>query len=131
MIFVFLLLGVVLIVAAVRNSQGALFSALGEDVPGYFVWAAALLALGAIGWVPGLKPVSRGLLALVIVVLVLHNYQNIIKGFQNAGKFQASGNAGATAPSGIGSPAATGAASSWMPSWLQKLIQPNIGSVAQ
>ena len=87
MIIILLLIGVILIVSAVRNSQGALFTALGQDVPGFFVWAAALLALGAVGWIPGLKPISRGLLALVIVVLILRNYQNIIKGFQNAGKF--------------------------------------------
>lgn len=44
------------------------------------VWGAAVFAVGAIGWIPGLSPVSRGLLALVLVVIVLQNYQNIIEG---------------------------------------------------
>jgi|SRR5215469_7251330 len=79
-----LLIGVVLIVAAVRNSQGALFSAIQTDVPEFFVWAAAIVALGIIGYVPGLKPISKALLALVIIVLLVGNYQNILSGFQNA-----------------------------------------------
>lgn len=84
MILVALLIGAILVVAAIRNSQDALFAALGTDVPGFVIWAAAIFALGAIGFVPGLKPVSRGLLALVIVVLVLNNYQKILGGFTSA-----------------------------------------------
>lgn len=88
MILVALFVGAVLIVAAIRNSQAALFQALSTDVPGYVVWAAALLALGLIGFVPGLKPISRGLLALVLVVIVMQNYQAIITGFQSVSKGQ-------------------------------------------
>lgn len=86
MIFLALIIGVVLIVAAVRNSQGALFTALMQDVPDFVVWAAAIIALGAVGYVPGLKPVSRGLLMLVITVIVLRNYKNVLTGFQTAWK---------------------------------------------
>jgi hypothetical protein len=84
MILIALLIGVIVIVAAIRNSQGALVSALGQDVPGFVIWAAALFAVGAVGYVPGLKPVSRGLLALIILVLILRNYQAVISGFQAA-----------------------------------------------
>lgn len=84
MILVALVIGVVLIVAAIRNSQGALFSALGQDIPGFVVWAAAIVAVGALGFIPGLKPVSRGLLALVLIVIVLNNYQAILQGFTTA-----------------------------------------------
>lgn len=86
MLLVALFIGAILIVSAIRNSQGALFTALYEDVPGFVTWAAAILAIGAVGFVPGLKPISRGLLALIIVVLVLRNYQGIIGGFQSAWK---------------------------------------------
>ncbi len=82
MILIALLIGAVIIIAAIRNSQGALFTALGQDVPGFVVWAAALFAVGAVGYVPGLKPVSRGLLALILLVLILRNYQGVISGFQ-------------------------------------------------
>lgn len=83
MTFFALIIGIALIVAAMRNSQDALFSAIGTDVPNFIVWAAAIFALGAIGFVPGLKPVSRALLALVITVLIVTNYKKIIAGFEN------------------------------------------------
>lgn len=79
-----LVIGITLIVAAVRNSQGALFTALEADVPKFVVWAAAIIAVGAIGAIPGLKPVSRWLLALVIIVIIINNYKKLVTGFQNA-----------------------------------------------
>lgn len=84
MLLVALFIGVILIVAAIRNSQNALFSALVEDVPAYIVWGAAIVAVGAIGYIPGLKPASRAMLALIFVVIVLKNYDTIIKGFKSA-----------------------------------------------
>ena len=77
---VILIIGVVVIVAAIRDTHEKLFGALAEDLPAFMVWAAAVFALGAIGWIPGMNPVSRGLLALVIVVIVLTNYKAIIGG---------------------------------------------------
>ena len=43
-----------------------------------------ILAVGAIGLIPGLKGPSRLLMGLVITVLIVNNYQKLIKGFQNA-----------------------------------------------
>lgn len=112
MILIALVIGIILIVAAIRNSQAALFTALGQDVPAYVVWAAAIVAVGAVGWIPGLRPVSRGLLALVILVIILRNYQGILAGFQNAAAPSAATNApaatngsstaGAVQPNGVG-----------------------------
>jgi Flp pilus assembly pilin Flp len=79
-----LFLGIILIVAAVRNSQGALFSALGTDVPKFVIWGAAIIAVGMIGAIPGLKTPSRLLLGLVVTVLIVNNYQKLISGFQSA-----------------------------------------------
>ena len=76
-----ILLGVVLIVAAIRNTQGDLFSALGTDIPAFATWAAAIFALALIGYLPGMRPVSRGLMALVILVIVMRNYQTILSSF--------------------------------------------------
>lgn len=81
MILIVLFIGTILLVAALRNTYGALFSDLGQDVPKFITWAAAILALGAIGFVPGLKPISRGLMALVLLVIVFQNYSDILKGF--------------------------------------------------
>lgn len=82
MILLALFLGVVLIASAIRGNYADLFAALSQDVPGFVVWGAALFAVGVIGFIPGLKPVSRGLMALVIVVIVLNNYQKILDGFK-------------------------------------------------
>lgn len=110
MTLVLLFIGIIIVVAAFRNSQGALFTALYEDVPGYVTWAAAIFAIGAVGFIPGLRPVSRGILALVIVVIVLRNYQNIIKGFQDVWQ-----NPPTATPAGSGSNA-SGSSGSLLPS---------------
>lgn len=115
MILVAIFIGIVLVVAAVRNSQGTLFAALKEDVPAFVVWAAAILAIGAIGFIPGLKPVSRGLLTLIVVVIVLRNYQNIISGFQNVWQ-------NPPKPGGNGSGSSTGSGS--LASLIPKILQP-------
>lgn len=81
-----LIIGLILIVSAVRNSQADLFSALKSDVPPFIIWGAAVLAIGAIGFVPGLKTVSRWLLALVLIVIIVNNYQKLVSGFSNAWK---------------------------------------------
>lgn len=86
MIIVLILIAAVLIVAAIRDTQGDLFAALRQDVPAFGTWAAALFALGLLGFIPGLKPVSRGLIALVIVVLFVNNYQAIVKSFEASWK---------------------------------------------
>lgn len=77
MALLLILLALVLIVAAIRDTQGDLFTALGQDVPAFLVWTLAILLVGALGYVPALRPLSRGLMALVIVALFVNNYQAI------------------------------------------------------
>ena len=84
MIVALLIFAMLLIVTGVRGTYRDLFNALGQDLPPFMIWAAAIIGVGAVGFVPGLKPVSRGLLALVIVVLVINNYDKILKGFNDA-----------------------------------------------
>lgn len=105
MILVVLLIGAILLVAALRNTYGALFTDLKQDVPGFVVWAAAVVALGAIGFIPGLKPISRGLMALVLVVIVMQNYTKILAGFQSVSKTDntSSNTAAPNAPPAAGS----------------------------
>lgn len=100
MILVAIFIGVILVVAAIRDTQGDLFDALRTDVPAFAIWAAALVAIGALGYIPGVRPVSRGLLALVIVVLVVNNYARIIAGFQHA--WQSPPSAGTASPGSTG-----------------------------
>jgi hypothetical protein len=113
MILILLAIGAILIVAAIRGTQGQLAAALGEDVPAYVVWAAALLAVGALGFAPPLRPASRLLLGLVLLVIVLNNYQSILAGFADAasgtGTPEASP-AGQAPPGGTRPPASSGGA---------------------
>ena len=82
MTFIVLLIGVILLAVAYKGTQGQLFSELKTDIPNFGIWAAAIVALGVIGFIPGLKPISRGLLGLVLLVIILNNYSKIIPGFE-------------------------------------------------
>lgn len=71
-----MVIGAALIVTALRNTQhefGALLQQdfLGQD--GFIAWAAAIMAIGALGYLPGLRQTSRYLLALLAVVMVIRN----------------------------------------------------------
>lgn len=74
------LFGLILIVAGVRGrvSSGnpSLVSLVKADFTGsdpFYKWILAILLIGAIGYVPNLRPISRGFMALVIVVFLLSN----------------------------------------------------------
>jgi hypothetical protein len=72
--FALLVIGVVLIVSAINGTQSQLVLMLRRDFTGtgnFVYWLAALLAIGAIGYIEKLKPVSDGFLVLVILVLLL------------------------------------------------------------
>ena len=72
--FALLIIGVVLIAAGVRNKQGDLYGLLAADFTGannFIYWVAAILLIGAVGYLPRMKPVSDGFLILVLLVLVL------------------------------------------------------------
>jgi hypothetical protein len=76
-----ILIGAVLLVSAVRNTEGDLGNALVQDVPGFLKWALAIIAVAALGWVPGMRTISRWLLALVLLVIVLKNATRLFQGF--------------------------------------------------
>jgi len=79
----FLIIGVALILTAYRNTQAELFQLLQSDAGGYVKWAAAILAIGAIGYIPDMQKVSRALLALVLLVIVISN-QGAFQNFKTA-----------------------------------------------
>lgn len=86
MAFALLIIGAMLLVTSVKNTQGTLFGLLQGDLTGtnnFVFWLVAILLIGAIGYIPKLKPISNGLLALVIIVLVVAkgNPSNVGGGF--------------------------------------------------
>lgn len=82
--FILVLIGVVILVAALRNTHGDLGNALQADLPGFTKWALAISIIGGMGFVPGIQQPSRWLLALVLFVLVLKNYVTLMAGLSNA-----------------------------------------------
>lgn len=85
--FLFLVVGTLFVVSAVRGTNADLVSLLKADFTGkdnYIYWLLSILLIGAVGYIPGLKPVSRAFLVLVVVVLFIKKGTNA----QNGGVFQ-------------------------------------------
>ena len=93
--FAIFLIGALLVVVAFNNSFAALASELEADIPPYFKWAAAIVAILGLGYIPGLRTPSRYLLGLVLLVILLANNSQIIAGLKAF--FTSSGT-----PSGVG-----------------------------
>lgn len=86
--FFLLIVGLVLLSSAIQGTQDNLVNLMLGDFSGpnnFFYWVVALIIIGAIGYVPKLKPVSDLFLALLILVLVLKrgNPSGIGGGFFN------------------------------------------------
>jgi len=74
MVFVVIITGIVLLVAAIRNSQDTLFTLVKGDFTGpnnFIYWLVAIIVIGAIGYIPKAKTFSVAFLTLVILVLLL------------------------------------------------------------
>ena len=79
--FLLILLGALLLVVALQGTYSQLASDLEQDLPGFVKWGAAIGAIGATGYIPGFRTPSRYLLALVLLVIFMRNYQSILAGF--------------------------------------------------
>jgi len=78
--FTFIIVGLVLVVAAVRGQTQTLVNLLKGDFQtsstgqhGFLPWLVSILVVGALGYIPALKNFSRLFLVLLIVVLFLSN----------------------------------------------------------
>lgn len=82
---VLIIAGLVLLICAVRNTQQQLFLLLADDFTGsdnFIFWFLSIVAIGAIGYVPKLKPISDGFLILVILTLFLKKGTGFFDQFQ-------------------------------------------------
>lgn len=105
--FALVFVGLILIVAGVKNTQTQLGQQIVGDFtgPGNFVfWIASLGAVGALGYIPDLKKFSIAFMTLILIAMLLAQEKNGKGGF-----FATFYNA---LQSGPVAPAATGAASS-------------------
>ncbi len=77
--FTFLIIGLVMLVSAVRGTYTELINLVSGEFKGstagsnFMYWLIAILILGMIGYVDSLRTFSRTVMALVIIVLLLHN----------------------------------------------------------
>lgn len=71
--FVFAVVGLVLVIAGARGRSSDLLTLVeGDLTQGHFVyWMLSIAILGALGYIDEVRPFSRALLVLVVVVLVL------------------------------------------------------------
>lgn len=76
MAFALIGIGLILFMAAYQNNVAAFGSQLSADISGssgFMVWFVALFIIGALGYVPFLRGVSRWFLVLILVVIFLGN----------------------------------------------------------
>ena len=79
-----ILIGALFVVVGINNTQGDLVTLLKGDVPGFIHTLVAILAIGAIGYIPRLKPISDGFLMLILLAIVLTNgKRGLFQQFQN------------------------------------------------
>lgn len=74
-----LAVGILLIISAVNNKLPELAGLLKEDfspssnVAGFPIWVFAIVLIGLLGYIPGVKPLSNAFLVLLFVGLILAN----------------------------------------------------------
>lgn len=74
-----LIIGVLLMVVAVRGNTTYLITLLKGDVlgsNGFIMWILAVIVLVAIGYIKAAKPVTDAFLGLLILVIIVHSYKN-------------------------------------------------------
>lgn len=84
--FVFLVVGIGLLVTAIRGTQGTAYGLLENEFSGpnsFLKWALALMILGAAGYIKAIQPITRGLMVLVLLVIVLKNKGGLFASFNS------------------------------------------------
>jgi len=108
--FALLIIGAIILIAAIRGQTGTLFSLIKSDFTGsgnYLYWIVAILAVGSVGYIKKLQPISDAFLALVLVVLFLSNkgfFSQFMTGLSTQGNCSTSGTSDTSSPApGLGS----------------------------
>jgi hypothetical protein len=73
---IFLAVGVLFLVSAVRGTQGSLLALLKDDFTGqnnFLIWIAAVAMIGLIGLVDDFRAVSNAFLGLIVLVILISN----------------------------------------------------------
>lgn len=73
---VFIVIGILFLVVAIRGTQGELYDVLKSELTGsnnWVVWASAIVILGLIGYWRRARPVTDAFIGLIFIVLVIAN----------------------------------------------------------
>ena len=92
---VLIIIGIVLIIAAARDKASDLFTLVGGEFTGpnnFLQWILAFLLIGALGYIPKLRPLSVAFLTLVIVAIFVRKGSGFFSNLSTAVN-------GATSPS--------------------------------
>jgi hypothetical protein len=87
MAFIFLILGLGLLVSAIRGTNGQAGALLKSEFTGtnsFIPWVLSIFILGGLGYIPALTKISRAFLLLIITVLILKKGKGFFAGFNNA-----------------------------------------------
>ena len=102
--YLLLVSGIVMVVSAVPGTYTDLIQLVSGEFKGstaqsnFLYWIVAILIIGMIGYVESMKNFSRTVLALVIIVLLLHNSGFFAKFFSGIGTTQTGGSSLPTLP---------------------------------
>lgn len=72
----FLIIGLAIAVTAFRGTYGQFGTLVAKDFTGsnsFLVWIGAIIAIGLLGYIPGLEKPSRLMIALLLLVVFLKN----------------------------------------------------------
>lgn len=89
---ILILIGLLLVVSGIQNSQAALGKQLVKDFSGpgnFFYWIAALLIIGVVGYAKPFQQPSRVFMVLLLLALLLNNrgfFANLTTALQSAGQ---------------------------------------------
>jgi uncharacterized membrane protein HdeD (DUF308 family) len=74
-----LIVGILLIVVGINDKVSELGDLITEDFQpsdgsaGFHIWIVAIFVAGAIGYIPGFKPVANAFLVLIVLGILLSN----------------------------------------------------------
>lgn len=74
--FILIFAGILLIITAYRGTHDQLLGLIKADFSGpnnFFYWLISIFTVGAIGYIPKMKPISDAFLILIILVMFIRN----------------------------------------------------------
>lgn len=85
--FVFLVFGALFLIVAIRGTQGDFFALIKSEMWGpqsFLPWASAILILGMAGYIKTVRPITDGLIGLILLAIILKDKGGVFTQFNAA-----------------------------------------------